>query len=80
MEMYEVDLRSKKTGSSVETIFSTESHDEAWDMAKKYNDEHGYILDDLPNGYESLIDGKSDGLFADVYQIEHKEQLHSIGK
>ena len=38
--MYEVDLRNRKTGNSVECILSTKNHDEAWkfaeDMRQKY--------------------------------------------
>lgn len=38
---YCVDLRSKITHNSVLTIFKTDSHDRAWDIANNYNKIHG---------------------------------------
>jgi hypothetical protein len=45
--MYCVDLRSKITYDSVLTIFKTDSHDRAWDVANNYNKIHGNTEDEL---------------------------------
>ena len=65
MMMYEVDLRNRKTGNSVECILSTENHDEAWDFAEEwnkknlpdYNEEYDYDVALLEDGttYEQYI-------------------------
>lgn len=65
---YEVDLRRRKDGNSVETIYSGGKHDKAWDMTAKWNKDN--IPDyDEKKYYESYVDG-SEGLFADVYEVE----------
>lgn len=74
-EVWEVDLRSRKTGNSIETIFSGE-HDAACNCIQEWyenNDIPGYI-----NGmsFEELHDG-SDGVFADLYATDRP---HGIGK
>lgn len=45
--MYCVDLRSKVTHQSVLTIFQTNSHDRAWDVANNYNEIHGNTDDEI---------------------------------
>ena len=69
--IYEVDLRERKTGNSVETIYSGTYSAEAYEIADKWNKEHGLgeIQEDYES-YEELCDYVSDGLFADVYQVE----------
>lgn len=78
MMMYEVDLRDRKTGESVETICSTENHDEAYDVAEKYNKEN--VLNYYTEySIDKYIDG-TDGLIADVFHIENERFLHGVGK
>ena len=78
MEMFEVDLRSRKDGNSVECILSTEDHDEAYKLAEKWNKEN---LSDYDENiaYENYIN-RSDGLFADVYYVDNEKSLHGVGK
>ena len=77
---YEVDLRDRKTGNSVETIYSGTDSAKAYEIADKWNREHGLgELQEQHEPYEELCDG-SDGLFADVYHVEDKENLHGVGK
>ena len=65
---FEVDLRSRKSGNSVVCILSTENHDEAYQLAEKWNKENlsDYDIDTM---YEDYNNG-TDGLFADVYHVE----------
>ena len=50
MMMYEVDLRNRKTGDSVECILSTNNHDEAWEFAEEWNKKNIPDYDiDIPN-------------------------------
>lgn len=78
--VYEVDLRDRKTGNSVECIYSGTNHAEAYEIADKWNKEHGLgELQEEYESYEELCDG-SDGLFADVYHVEDKENVHGVGK
>ena len=74
VEYWEVDLRSRKDGNSVETIFSGEDHDEACDYLQHWYDEHQEIDGEVDR--QSLIDG-SDGVFADIYCTTSP---HGIGK
>lgn len=76
---YEVDLRNRKTGKSVECILSTEDYDEAYRCSEDYNK---YNLKDYDKGraIEEYIDGKTDGFVADVYHVEAEECLHGVGK
>lgn len=63
---YEVDLRSRVTGWSVETIYSGHNRDEAYRVAREWNKEHSG-LDINIEDREEYVDG-SDGVFADVYE------------
>ena len=74
-EIWEVDLRSRKTGNSVETIYSGESHDEACNVMNKWYEEHPEMhLSGC--GLEDFVDG-NDGVFADIYLVD---EPHGIGK
>lgn len=78
--IYEVDLRERKTGNSVECIYSGTDGSEAYEIADKWNREH--CLGCIQGNYETfdeLCDG-SDGLFADVYHVEEKENVHGVSK
>lgn len=79
--IYEVDLRERKTGNSVETIYSGTDSAEAYEIADRWNKEHGLgeIQEDYES-YEELCDYVSDGLFADVYHVESKSLVHGVGK
>ena len=76
--IYEVDLRDRKTGNSVECIYSGTDSAKAYEIADKFNKENGLgeIQEDYES-YEELCDG-SDGLFADVYHVEDKENIHGV--
>ena len=74
-EIWKVDLRSRKTGCSIETIFSGE-HDAACDYIQEWyenNDIPGYV-DGM--SFEELHDG-SEGVFAYLYLADIP---HGIGK
>ena len=74
-EIWEVDLRSRKTGNSIETIFSGE-HDAACEFMDEWyknNTIPGYV-DGMR--FEDLHDG-SEGVFADLYATYTP---HEIGK
>lgn len=76
--IYEVDLRDRKTGNSVECIYFGTDSAKAYEIADKFNKENGLgeIQEDYES-YEELCDG-SDGLFADVYHVEDKENVHGV--
>lgn len=67
MEFWEIDVRSRKTGNSIETIYSGESHDAACECLDRWYEEHPDVDGDADR--ESLVDG-SDGTFADIYCTE----------
>lgn len=71
-EAWEVDIRSRKTGDSIETIYSGD-HDAACDVMQKWYNDHGmsYEVD-----IESYVDG-TDGVFADIYATSTP---HGVGK
>ena len=71
---WEVDLRSRKDGNTIETIFSGEYHDEACVCLNSWYNEHPEV--DIDVDRESLVDG-SDGVFADIYCTTSP---HGIGK
>ena len=73
--VWEVDLRSRKTGNSIETLFSGE-HDAACIFIQEW-----YENNDIPEyvegmSFEKLHDG-SEGIFADLYETNDP---HGIGK
>lgn len=73
-EAWEVDIRSRKTGDSIETIFSGEWYDEAMDCLNRWYDEHPELDVNYPR--EDYVDG-SDGVFADIYATSTP---HGVGK
>ena len=81
MEIWEVDLRSRKTGDSVETIYSG-NHDEAFKVMDEWYNEHPEFEKIIPKEeigtftVESFIDG-NDGVFADCYLAISP---HGVGK
>lgn len=73
--VWEVDLRSRKTGNSIRTIFSGE-HDSACDVMNEWyknNNVPGYVEG---MSFEELHDG-SEGVFADLYETN---EPHGIGE
>lgn len=70
---FEIDLRSRKTGNTVETICSTTDHDEACRALDELYWDNGI---EFPNDVEQFVDG-SDGVFADIYITE---KPHGVGK
>lgn len=78
MVIFEVDLRDRKTGNSIECICSTENHNEAYKIAEKYNKAN--ILNyDVERNIEDYIDGM-DGLIADVYHVEKEYLIRDVDK
>ena len=73
-EYWEIDLRSRKDGNSIETIFSGQWHDEAMDCLNRWYAEHPEV--DIEINRESLVDG-TDGVFADIYNTS---EPHGVGK
>ena len=59
---WEVDIRSRKDGESIETIFSG-CHDDACQIMNSWYNNHGM---DIKKDLESYVDG-TDGIFADLY-------------
>lgn len=77
-DMYEVDLRNRKTGDSVECIYSGDDHTAACSVADNWNKEH--LPDyDPDKGYDDYVDHKSEGLTAALYHVEDKSQLLGVG-
>jgi len=74
---WEVDLRSRKTGDSIETIYSGE-YDKACEVLENWYKEHPDIDAELPEneGLEYYVDG-TEGIFADIYATSTP---HGIGK
>ena len=77
MEMYEVDLRSRKTGNSIECIYSGDDYEKAYEIADNWNKENVADYDD--RNWEDYIDD-TDGMFAEVYHIDNENDLHGVGK
>ena len=81
---YEVDLRERGTGNSVETIYSGTDESKAYDIAEDWNIEHGY--GELQVDYESFCElvfceeNQNEKLYADVIHIEDETELHGVGK
>ena len=79
MVMYEVDLRSRKTGNSVECIYSGDDYEKAYEIAEDWNKTN--LADyDYEIGFGDYIDYKSDGLSADIYVVDDIADLHGVGK
>lgn len=64
MALYEVDLRSRITGDSVECIYSGDSDTAHEVMNEWYRNHPTMSMEDR----EGLIDG-TDGVFADLYVV-----------
>lgn len=78
MAWYEIDLRDRRTGKSIECIYSGDDSDVAHKIADEYNRNH--LADyDMEIPFCEYADGK-DGIFADLYVLETKEELLGIGK
>lgn len=71
--VYEIDIRSRKTGNTVETIFSG-SHDDACDVLNNWYKQHPEL--NIETCLEDYVDG-SDGFFADIYVTS---EPHGVGK
>lgn len=77
--MYEVDLRSRLTGNSVECIYSGGNYDEAYHVADIWNKDN--LSDyDKDMGFDDYIDYETDGLAACLYVVETTDDLHGVGK
>lgn len=74
---YEVDLRRRYDGESIECIYSSNDYYEAYKTAEKWN-EKNVANYDVNNGWDYYIDG-NDGLIAYVYYIDNKADLHGVG-
>lgn len=70
---YEVDIRSRKNGGSIETIFSSQSYNEAYDVLNNWYKDRPEL--DIEENLEDYVDG-SDGVFADIYEVE---EPHGVG-
>lgn len=71
---WEVDIRSRKNGESIETIFSDKDQDKAYDCLNKWYDKHPELNIEAPR--TDYIDG-TDGVFADIYCTNSP---HGVGK
>lgn len=83
--IYEVDLRDRENGNSVETIYSGADSDEAYRIADHWNTEHGFARNDYES-YDDLLFSASlkinpqQKLFADVYSVcTHTSQPAQAG-
>lgn len=77
--MYEVDLRSRFTGNSVECIYSGDNYDKAYEIADSWNRRH--LADyDKDAGFDDYIDFETDGLSACLYVVEDENDVHGVGK
>lgn len=72
--MYCVDIRDYYFGNTIETILETENADKAYEVARKWNEEHGVTNEDVESFYNEDFLMHEDGhvckRFADVYQDE----------
>ena len=74
---YEVDLRDRKSGNSVECIYSGDDYEKAYEVMDNWNKEN--LADYDERNWEDYVDG-SDGMFAEVYHIDNEADLHGVGK
>ena len=77
-EYFEVDLRSRKDGNTIETIYSGSSYDDAWEKRNEWFRKNLPTWND-EDDVEKLIDG-SDGVFAYVYSICKGDEIFGVGK
>lgn len=64
MEYWNIDIRSRKTGNAIQTIFSCLDYDLACEYLEKWYKKHSEI--DVKENREDYVDGKP-GVFADIY-------------
>lgn len=74
---YEVDLRRRTDGESVECIYSSDDYEKAYEVMNNWNKENLADYDD--RDWEDYIDN-TDGLFAYVYHIEDEDGIKGVGK
>lgn len=80
---WEVDLRSRKTGNSIETIYSG-NRKKAFEVLHEWYDNHPEFYEIVPkeiigtSAVKIFLDGK-DGVFADVYETPN-HLAHGVGK
>lgn len=75
---YEVDLRRRIDGESVECIYSGDDYEKAYEVADNWNKEN--LADYNPyKGFDDYVDDV-DGLFACVYHIDEWSDVHGVGK
>ena len=73
---YEVDLRDRQTGGSIECIYSGDNHQQARMAMLMYNEK----LPDYDIG-KCFYEYKGDGdPVAHIYYVSNKEDLHGVGK
>ena len=77
MMLYEVDLRNRRFGSSVECILSTKDSNEAYECADEWNKKNVPDYDTNKN-HDRYING-SDEIYAQVYETPY-ELVHGVGK
>lgn len=77
--MYEVDLRNRLTGNSVECIYSGDNYDKAYNIADNWNKNHLADYDENIS-FDDYINQKTEGLSACLYEIVDEENLHGVGK
>lgn len=70
-DWWAVDLRSRKTGDSIATIYYGRSYDKAWEVRNEWFKANMPDWND-DNDVMDLIDG-SNGVFAYVFQLEKGE-------
>ena len=77
--VYEVDLRNRKTGNSVECIYSGTNYDEAYSITDNWNREN--VPDyDKDMGFDDYVDRRTDGLSACLCHIEDKTMVCGVGR
>ena len=70
MTTWEVDVRSRKTGNSTETIFSGD-YDRAYEVLDNWYKNNGMDIEHR----DDYLDG-TDGVFADIYVTEDDDCPH----
>lgn len=75
---YEVDLRRRTDGESVECIYSGDDYERAYSVAENWNKKN--LVDyDVYKDMDGYIDN-TEGLFAHVYHIDNMADIHGVGK
>ena len=78
---YEVDLRQRRTGNSIQCIYSGPDHDVAYKIMEEYNKVHvtGYVPVD-PAAISYIGKDEPDELVADVYHLDDNEERKGVGE